>query len=243
MRRALPALGLLLSAGMAAAEADVLSARYDEPTTRYAHGVLGDDVEWGALVLTIDLCPACARVDRQEVVIRMHESRVFEDTAPRLVDVDGDGLNEVLVVESHRAKGARVAIYDGEGLEAYSRYIGQAYRWMAPVGAADFDGDGVVEIAVVDRPHLAKTLTLWRYQPGIMPFVAELRGLTNHRIGEDYISGGVRDCGAGPEMIMADAGWGRIVSVTWDDGKLAARAVAPFDGRDSFKPVMSCQTR
>jgi len=41
----------LLWAGWAVAdpEATILSAEYAEPTDRYAHGILGDAIEWGAL--------------------------------------------------------------------------------------------------------------------------------------------------------------------------------------------------
>ncbi|MEM9552019.1 MAG: VCBS repeat-containing protein, partial [Pseudomonadota bacterium] len=36
------------------AQADILSARFADETTRYPHGVLGDTTEFGSLVLTID---------------------------------------------------------------------------------------------------------------------------------------------------------------------------------------------
>ncbi|NND18388.1 MAG: VCBS repeat-containing protein, partial [Silicimonas sp.] len=66
-----PAAFLALLAAPAAAE-NIVSARYDAPTTRYAHGVLGDAVEWGALVMT----------GRSGQVFRLTlpASRVFEDT-------------------------------------------------------------------------------------------------------------------------------------------------------------------
>jgi hypothetical protein len=47
-------------------------------------------------------------------------------------------------------------------LLAATPHIGSANRWLAPIGAADLDGDGRVEIAYVDRPHLARTLRIWR---------------------------------------------------------------------------------
>jgi hypothetical protein len=40
-----------------------------------------------------------------------------------------------------------------------------------------------------------------------------LPGLTNHRIGEAVISGGVRDCGQGPELILASKDWTRLMQV------------------------------
>jgi hypothetical protein len=45
---------------------------------------------------------------------------------------------------------------------ASTPWIGQRFRWLAPVAAADLDGDGAMELAYVDRPHLARTLRVWR---------------------------------------------------------------------------------
>lgn len=213
---------LLFCLGMAGtAEAQAIAgASYAEPTTRYDHGVLGDAVEWGALRL--DLVGGATRL------IRLSEARVFEDLAPRLVDVDGDGDREAVVVETDLARGARLAVYDAAGLVAATRFIGQPHRWLAPVGAADLDGDGRVEIAYVDRPHLAKTLRVWRFEGGGLTQVAALEGVTNHRIGWDHIAGGVRDCGAGPEMVLADADWRQLVAVRFDGQGLTLRALGPW---------------
>jgi hypothetical protein len=53
---------------------------------------------------------------------------------------------------------------------------------------------------------------------------ARLAGLTNHRIGDDFISGGVRECGQGPELILASRDWTRIIGVV--DGQ--ARDLGPL---------------
>jgi hypothetical protein len=68
----------------------IIEAEYTEPTARYAHGVLGDAVEWGALVLTVDMCFGCEVKHVRQFTIRLPENRVFEDIAPRIVDLDGD---------------------------------------------------------------------------------------------------------------------------------------------------------
>lgn len=122
-------------------------AEYARPTTRYAHGVLGDAIEYGALkIVTASMSKT----------FRLPETRVFEDLAPRLVDVDLDGDNEVVVIESSLTQGARLSIYDEDGFVAATPYIGRSNRWLAPLGAADLDGDGAIELAYIDRPHLAK---------------------------------------------------------------------------------------
>ena len=208
------------------------SAEYSEPTARYPHGVLGDQIEYGALVL--QYAPGST-----QYTIRLPEERVFEDIRPRLVDVDNDGRREALVVESHRDKGARLAIYNGGGLIAATPYIGTRFRWLAPVGAADLDNDGHVEIAYVDRPHLAKTLRIWRFENNQLTEIATIPNLTNHRIGEDFISGGLRFCGDTPSLILADGNWSRIVSVTYDKG-WQSTDLGPFRGRDSLTQALTC---
>ncbi len=52
-------LPVLVALDVAAAE--ILSARFDAPTRRYDHGILGDAVEWGSLILKVDSCPGCGR--------------------------------------------------------------------------------------------------------------------------------------------------------------------------------------
>lgn len=212
----------------------LVSARYTEPTSRYAHGVLGDAIEYGALELRYEGAS-------QPYLTRLPQERVFEDTEPRLVDVDNDGRPEAVVVESHRDKGARLAIYNAGGLIAATPYIGQSNRWLAPIAGADMDGDGLVELAYIDRPHLAKTLRVWRFENGGLKEVATLRGLTNHRIGERDIAGGLRDCGQGPEMIVASADWRRLVAVRFDTSGLSARDIGPHEGRASFARAQACK--
>ena len=208
-------------------------ARYSEPTTRYPHGVLGDTVEHGALEIKYEFVA-------RPITIRLPQERVFEDVAPRLIDLDGDGQSEVVVVESHRDQGARLAIYTAAGLVAATPYIGQRFRWLAPIGAGDLDGDGQIEIAYIDRPHLAKTLRVWRFRNGGLEQVAALLGVTNHRIGERDIAGGIRWCGALPEMIVANADWQRIIAVRLQNGTLTTRDVGPHHGRRSFTAAMTC---
>lgn len=227
--------------GLATPPNVIIEAAYSEPTTRYAHGVLGDAVEWGALVLTVDMCFGCEAKAVRDFTIRLPENRVFEDIAPRVVDLDGDESPEVIVVESDAALGARLAVYDEGGLVAATPFIGRAHRWLAPVGAADFDGDGHMEIAYVDRPHLAKTLRVWRFAERELVEIASAPGFTNHRIGWDFIPGGIRDCGGGPEMVLASGDWRYVMAVRLEGGKLAARELSRFDGVSSLKQALACR--
>lgn len=222
--------GALLGLMPLAATAEIVSASYAEPTQRYQHGVFGETEEWGALAFGLS--------DGQTMILRLPETRVFEDIAPRLVDVDGDGAPEMVVVETDLSLGARLAIYDEAGFVAATPFIGQTHRWLAPIGVADLDGDGLVELAYIDRPHLARLLRVWRFQDGTLVEVAQAEGLTNHRLGDPAISGGLRDCGAGPEMITADARWSRLVASRLVGGRIESRFVA--EGVD-FAAALDCR--
>lgn len=234
--------GLALALGMAvpAVAQQITSARYDGPTTRYPHGVLGDEIEHDTLVVRLD--------DGREIAARWAQDSVFEDLAPRVVDVDGDGAPEVVVVESHDSQGARLAVWglrNGSLVQlAATPHIGTRFRWLAPVAVGDLDGDGRVELAYVDRPHLAKVLRIWRYDaPGQglvrLTEVASLAGLTNHRIGWDYIAGGLRDCGQGPEMVLADGDWTTLLAVRFDGTALSSRGLGAYSA-DRMARALRC---
>lgn len=225
------------------AMADVLSAKFTEPTPRYAHGILGDAIEYGALQLVWDKSGGSGLTQntRHTVTMRLPLDHVFEDITPRLFDVDGDGDREVIVVETDVAKGAQLAIYDETGKIAATPHIGRTHRWLAPIGAADLDGDGKIEIAYIDRPHLARLLKIWRFEDGKLTLVAERGGLTNHQIGQDFISGGLRDCGAGPQMITANADWSQIVASSFDGATIRSTVIDKHKGRASFKRAMACR--
>jgi hypothetical protein len=202
------AAALALMAGAAAAEGGLETpiARADlvDPTARYDHAVLGDALEWGGLRLVVG--------DRT-VIMTLPENRVFEDVEARLADLSGDGAPEVIVVETDLAMGASLAVYGPEGKIAATPFIGQPHRWLAPAGIADFDDDGRTEIAYVDRPHLLADLVFVRLEGDRLVETLRLPGLTNHRIGDAFISGGVRDCGQGAELVLASKDWSRVMRV------------------------------
>jgi hypothetical protein len=209
----------------------ITAARYAEPTTRYDHGILGDAVEWGALRLWLD--------SGETRLLRLPDTRVFEDIAPRLLR---DGAQSyAMVVETDLARGARLALYGPDGLYAATPFIGQTHRWLAPVAAGDLDGDGALELAYVDRPHLAKTLRVWRLAGGALAEIAALEGVTNHRIGWDFIAGGLRDCGFGPEMVLASGDWREVVAVRLAGGRLVQDSLGPLTGLADLDAALACR--
>ncbi len=230
------ALALALWPGAGVARDSIIGAHYGGDTTAYPHAVLGDGIEYTTLRIEIQTGPESRRIK----TFKLPDGQVFEDLAPRLWDVTGDGDPEVVTVITDFQKGGALAIFDMDGFVTRTPHIGTRFRWLAPIGAADMDGDGHVEIGYIDRPHLAKTLRLWRFKNGRLREVASLKGLTNHRIGEAEIPGGVRNCGQGPELITADAGWQNVMATTFDGKSLKTRPLGPFRTNANLNQQLIC---
>ena len=121
----------------------ILSAEYAAPTDRYAHGILGDAIEWQQLVLNVGTdarrsdgpLVSDLSLRQAQVVFTLPLDRVFEDVEPRLFDLDNDDDYEVVVVETHFPQGAQLAVYDETGKIAATPHIGRTNRWLAPIGA------------------------------------------------------------------------------------------------------------
>jgi hypothetical protein len=109
------------------------------------------------------------------------------------------------------------------------------------VGIADLTGDGQLDIAYVETPHLAGILRVWSFAPGGLTEVARAAGLSNHRIDDETISGGIRDCGTGPEMITADLGWTRVVATRLEAGALVHRDLGVLGGMTDFDEALACR--
>ncbi len=214
-------------------------AWFDGPSDIYDHFVLGRTDE--PTVLHLQFVPVGAGSDCGSTV-SAGPDHVFEDVAPRLADLTGDGQNEVVVVRSGVRTGAQLAVYgvtgDSFGVIAATRPLGR-HRWLAPAGIADFNGDGTPEIAYVDRPHLVADLVFVRLEGDSLREVARVQGVTNHRIGDDFILGGVRDCGLGPQVIAASADWSRLLIIGWQDGPVVQDA-GPWS-RASARDALACR--
>lgn len=204
---------------------DLASAWLVAPTDRYRHGVLGDALEAAGL----ELRTADGRVLR--VVL---DEDVFEDLSPRVQDLDGDGRDEVWLVRSNPGLGARISVWglvDGQPRElAAGPWVGRPNRWLNPVGAADFDGDGRVELAYVQTPHIGGSLKLLEYRRGEMTVEYQAEGFSNHAIGSTVLDlHAIEDLdGDGrPELRVPSADRGRWRVMGIRDGRLVQLDLRP----------------
>ncbi len=151
-----------------------------DPTDRYPHGALGDDIE-----------AATIRITTNDVTIdvRLAERDVVEGTAAMLADLDDDGTPEVIVTLANATDGARLAAFDLDGaLVAESDPIGQGNRWRHQIAVGPTGLNGETELVVVRTPHIGGIVEWFRLVDGRLELVgrypAEGSGsVTSHPIG------------------------------------------------------------
>ncbi len=160
-----------------------MRAWLSSPTRRYDHGVLGDAVEAGSLTVE--------KNTGQISTLVLPENSVFEDRYPRWADLDNDGEQELFLVRSYLNRGAALVVVElteqGAAIAAETVPIGLSHRWLNPIGAADLDGDGQLELAYVETPHIGGKLTIYRYRNNQLLLAATLGGFSNHAIGTSQL--------------------------------------------------------
>lgn len=244
-------IGALCIPGLAAAQDEThpfaVQATYATPTDRYPHNIMGRLSAHTDLVVAVKPCPNCAETANQ-IAVRLPDQLVFEDFAPRLIDLNRDGRPEIVVVESHQTKGARLAVWEvgqSDGSPRLMRaaatdFIGRRFRWLAPIGAADFDGDGSLELAYVETPHLGKTLHIVKRNGSQLDEIAALQGVTNHAIGQETVHSRIESCAGMPVIVALDTNGERIVSIRMQDGQLRQSVEGPTSVRHHLDDTPLC---
>lgn len=158
---------------------NIAEAWLTEPTTRYRHFVLGAAYEAAGLAVLLK--------DGRMLSLRLPEDSVFEDRLPRLADLDGDGSDEIVLVRSYVGRGAALAVIgvreDKLTILAETPPTGRPHTWLNPAGIADFDGDGRLDIAYVQMPHVLGRLRVWTLGTEGLREIANLSDTSNHAAG------------------------------------------------------------
>lgn len=199
-------------------------AQYILPTTRYDHGILGDQIEAAGLAVSYE---------GKTYEYTLPENQVFEDILPRLYDLDGDHIPEILTILTNIEKGASVAVFTfhrkGIELKAQSAYIGRTHRWLNIAAIDDFDFDGIPEIAWVTTPHIGGSLKFAHLLESKIVVLDSMEGVTNHKIGSSNQDLSlVRNCPSSKLLYLPTMDFTQVYSFKWS----AAHKIVPVDTID-----------
>jgi hypothetical protein len=169
------ALGLVgLPDGRFVVAADGSIAVLTDPTTRYPHGVLGDDIEAGSITILEPDGSVRSVIDVEGVV---------EGISPLWADLDGHGDDELVVTVSDAVDGARIVVFDTDGvIVASGEPIGTGNRWRHQIGTVR-DPFGARAIVVVKTPHIGGIAEYWRLRQDRLELITSRAGITSHRLG------------------------------------------------------------
>lgn len=202
---------------------NIREAWLTRPTRRYGHKILGDEIEGGGMAVSL---PRGRRIE-----MHLADGFVFEDRMARLADLDGDGELEIITVLTDVKKGASLAVYRVRDEKIVpvtaTAPIGKPNRWLNPAALGDFDGDGNLEIAWVETPHIGGILKIARLTGPAgeqkLEIIAALKGFSNHVIGSRELQQALSfdwDGDKNPDIILPGPERKTIKVVSLKDGVL-----------------------
>lgn len=180
----LAALLLMATSALQAQPQTLSGAHYAEPVNRYGHFALGKPHEYAKLIATTST--------GKTHTLTLSEDEVFEDLAPRLVQLEKGAAAQLLTIVSRRGVGAQLVLIGLDAgtltVRARSPSIGTPMRWLNPIGVADLDGDGRAEIAAVITPHIGGTLKIYQLRGDALVEIAAAFGFSNHVYGSPALA-------------------------------------------------------
>ncbi|MDX1512432.1 MAG: hypothetical protein R3174_01700 [Gammaproteobacteria bacterium] len=183
-----------------------------DPTTRYAHGALGDTEE--AASMTIVDAASKPRVERR---IEFPESQVFEGLAPIWVDWNRDGKREIVATLSSDQAGAQIVLFSEDGQRiGESAPVGTGHRWRHAIAVAPFGPNGETELAEVVTPHLGRTVQFLNWRGERLEPAAKIQGFTSHVNGSrnlDLAAAGDFDGDGRVELLIPDGDLGALSGI------------------------------
>ena len=148
-------------------------------SSRYAHGVLGDQIEGTSLTL-VETEPEVAIVNTISTGIQ-----VFEGAIPIWCDLDDDGDWEIVTTLSDAVDGARIVLFNEAGERiAEGPSAERGYRWRHQLVAAPFGGGTEMFLADNLTPHLGGVTEFYRWdeEAGLV-VVSSIGGYSTHTLG------------------------------------------------------------
>lgn len=231
---------------VAAGRNDVAWAWFGSPTLRYPHRALGSPEHAGTVQALVKARSGSWHLAERHLPIH----RVYEDRVPRIVDIDRDGSDEIVVIEADALRGAALVVLGVDHASgtpalverARSAFAGSTFRWLNPVGVADFNADGQLDLAMVVTPHIGGELQLLNYRPPALVPYARALDVSNHRMGalEQDLAVIVESPGHRPTIIVPDMSLRALHALRWDaPGRWTELGdVKPLPGRiDRVSPL------
>lgn len=196
-----------------------------QPTNRYDHGVLGDDMEAAGITL-IETQPEL-RVIRN---IPIEAADVIEGISPIWADIDKDGVRDIIVTLSNSQSGARIVAFREDGtLLAESPALQLGYRWRHQIAVATFGVYTQPVLVSIRTPHIGGVVEFFQFNDGKLEIVGEVEGFSSHVIGsrnlDSAIAGDFNNDGIN-ELLVSDQIHSNL-GVIATDGVIA---VLPLDG-------------
>lgn len=218
---------------------NIIATWFSDATSRYRHTPF--DSESHPTTVSV------STVQNRFFRFQLPKDSVFEDRTPRLVDVDGDGQDEVIVVRSYERKGSALAILGVKGAQleiiAETPPLGLPFQWLNPAGFADFDGDGRPDIALVATPHREGELQFWTLRDGRLEQIGSTDDVSNHVQGSRHMKLSVVADFNGdgiPDIALPSQDRRQLRFITLAGGKLVelGQARLPAPASEDFELVM-----
>ena len=191
-----------------------------DPTGRYAHVVIGDDLEAESVVL-LEPTEEGAEVTGR---ISPESGGVFELISPLWFEGPNNSEELLAITESTAREGSRIAVYDPNGrLEAAGPFIGEPQRWRHLLAAGPFGPNGETEIAATRTPHIGGVVEFYRpnLETGELELVAEEAGYSSHRIYSrnlDTARAGDLDGDGRWELLVPDQSYSELGAIRRGEG-------------------------